>query len=109
MHDKRIDLLYHVINDTQNTIRFLDTKAGAILVIEGIVVSMLTNGLIAFIDQILSMKQAYHLLIIAWYVLITVLFFGTTISCIYVIKSKHVLISNPFLKKYRLKGVTFLT
>ncbi len=37
--DKRINYLYQSIQDTQNTIRFLDTKASAVLVVHGILIA----------------------------------------------------------------------
>jgi len=37
--DKRIDYLYQSIQDTQNTIRFLDAKASAVLVVHGILIA----------------------------------------------------------------------
>lgn len=39
----RIQLLYKAIEDAQNTIRFTDTKAGAILVITGGLITILVN------------------------------------------------------------------
>ncbi len=36
---KRIDYLYQSIQDTQNTIRFLDAKASAVLVVHGILIA----------------------------------------------------------------------
>lgn len=37
--DKRINYLYQSIQDTQNTIRFLDAKASAVLVVHGILIA----------------------------------------------------------------------
>src|SRR5215211_1155980 len=37
--DKRIDYLYQSIQDTQNTIRFIDAKASAVLVVHGILIA----------------------------------------------------------------------
>lgn len=37
--NKRIDYLYQSIQDTQNTIRFLDAKASAVLVVHGILIA----------------------------------------------------------------------
>lgn len=39
LQDKRIDYLYQSIQDTQNTIRFLDAKASAVLVVHGILIA----------------------------------------------------------------------
>lgn len=37
--DKRINYLYQSVQDTQNTIRFLDAKASAVLVVHGILIA----------------------------------------------------------------------
>jgi len=34
--DKKSELLYKAIEDNQNTIRFTDTKAGAVIVLTGV-------------------------------------------------------------------------
>lgn len=39
LQDKRINYLYQSIQDTQNTIRFLDAKASAVLVVHGILIA----------------------------------------------------------------------
>ncbi|BAU27647.1 hypothetical protein DFP93_102105 [Aneurinibacillus soli] len=43
VEDKKIELLYKAIEDNQNTIRFTDTKAGAILVLTGIVITFFSG------------------------------------------------------------------
>jgi len=44
MTDRKIEMLYHFIDDTQNTIRFLDTKAAAILVFTGVIITIVLNN-----------------------------------------------------------------
>lgn len=55
--DKKIELLYKAIEDNQNTIRFTDTKAGAILVLIGIYFAL--SGSVAK-DFFSSLKKLYY-------------------------------------------------
>jgi hypothetical protein len=55
--DKKSELLYKAIEDNQNTIRFTDTKAGAVLVLTGVFISV-SSPVVK--DFFLFLKKLYH-------------------------------------------------
>jgi len=82
--DKKIELLYKSIEDNQNTIRFVDTKAAAVLLLIGILFTYLTTiyrkikELIFYFyknDNMNIIGECIHvLLIISFFIIITFLF-----------------------------------
>lgn len=84
INDKKIDFLYKAIDDCQNTIRFTDTKAGAIFVLCGIVfgfVGALFKDIINFNRKVLYFFPDNHYDVLFQIILILLLTGG--LVCIY--------------------------
>lgn len=79
IEEKKLEFLYKAIEDSQQTIRFVDTKTSVTTFVVGLIVALLTSGLPDFADYFWNMPPAIQLFSIA-VILLSGLFIALTLN-----------------------------
>ena len=110
VNDRKIEMLYHFINDTQNTIRFLDTKAGAILVFTGVIITIILDKVSRIIFHLPTIPFSFAKIILVVIISFILLFFiRTAFFTFKVIQSKTVFSGGYKIHGYQIQNLGFLS